>query len=122
MSAASVSQPSVGQSVKLVATVRGGQVAPPGTVTFWDGSTNLGTGTLSAYNGVWSASIYTSSLPAGNQSIIATYNGDGSDSDYASSTSAPMTLPVQTPTTTTLQLVDEFNNLRTSGDPFGHRQ
>ncbi len=51
----SVSQPSVGQSVNLVATVEGGQTVPPGTVTFYDGTTNtnLGTATLSAYNNIW---------------------------------------------------------------------
>ncbi len=98
-----VSQPTAGQSVTLTATVNGGQVVPPGTVTFWDGSTNLGTGTLRAYNGIWSASIVTSSLPAGNQSITANYNGDGSDSNYATSTSAALTLPVQAiPSTTSL--------------------
>ncbi len=98
----SVSQPEVGQSVNLVATVGGTPSVPPGTVTFWDGTTNLGTATLSAYNNIWIASISTSSLPAGNQTITATYNGDGSDDNYATSTSTPLTLPVQNTTTTTL--------------------
>ncbi len=97
-----ISSPLAGQAVTLTATVNGGQVVPPGAVTFWDGSTNLGTAGLSAYNGIWSTSIVTSSLPAGNQSITAKYTGDGSG-NYLTSTSAPLTLPVQAiPSTTSL--------------------
>ncbi len=86
----------------LTATVGGGQAVPPGTVTFWDGTTNLGTATLHAYNNIWSASLSTSSLAVGNHAITATYNGDGSDSNYATSTSAALTLPVRYSSSSTL--------------------
>ncbi len=48
------------------------------------------------------ASINTSSLAVGNHSITATYNGDGSDSNYATSTSAALTVPVRYSSTSTL--------------------
>lgn len=54
---------------------------PTGTVTFYDGSTVMGTGTLSA-TGV--ATYATNSLPGGMDSVTATYTGD---TDYKGSTS-----------------------------------
>jgi len=68
---------------------------PSGTVTFRDGSTVLGTGTL--VNGV--ASFSTSSLALGSHSITASYGGDVNDLTSASSSvavmiSAPATGPV----------------------------
>ena len=72
--------PSVfGQSVTLTATAPGSGT-PTGTVTFFDGATLLGTGTLTA--GV--ATFTTSSLAVGSHAITVTYAGD---SDFAGSTS-----------------------------------
>jgi uncharacterized delta-60 repeat protein len=50
-------------------------IAPSGSVTFFDGSTTLGTGAVQA-NGI--ATFSTSSLPLGNQSITASFPGDAS--------------------------------------------
>ena len=72
-----------GQPVTLAATITvtppgTSAVAPPtGTVTFTDGGTALGMGTVSTANGVTSASI-TTMLPLGTgQTIAASYGGDG---------------------------------------------
>jgi Bacterial Ig-like domain (group 3)/Putative Ig domain len=88
----------VGQPVTLTATIA--VVAPaagtPGvTVTFLDGSTSLGTGTLSAGQ----AALTTSALAAGSHSITATYGGD---SNFLGSSSSTLTLGIQQLTTTTL--------------------
>jgi len=56
-------------------------VAPTGTVEFVDGTTIIGTGTIT--NGV--ASFVTSALAAGSHSITAVYTGGG---NYTTSTSA----------------------------------
>jgi ELWxxDGT repeat protein len=68
----------LGQPVTFTATVRAlapGSGTPTGTVTFKDGGTFLGTGTL---NKVGQATFATSGLSAGNHQITATYSGDGS--------------------------------------------
>lgn len=59
-------------AVTLTATVSPTGGAPTGTVTFLDGTTALGTGSL--INGV--ASMTTSTLTAGQHSITAVYSGD----------------------------------------------
>ncbi len=67
-----------GQAVTLTATVSAtppGAGSPTGTVTFLDGATSLGTGTLNAA-GV--ASFSTSSLSVATHSITASYGGDTS--------------------------------------------
>jgi hypothetical protein len=74
---ASSQNPSVsGQSVTFTATV--GLVAPAsgtpsGSVTFFDGGSSIGTGTVSS--GV--ATFATSSLAVGSHTITASYSGDG---------------------------------------------
>ncbi len=60
-------------SVVLTATVSSGTGTPTGTVSFHDGTTLLGSATLSA--GV--ATFAISSLDAGTHSLTATYGGDG---------------------------------------------
>ena len=80
--ASSLSPEVAGQSVTFTATVTstaGG--TPTGTVTFFDGTTSLGTGGLNA-SGV--ATCATNALPVGSRSITANYGGDAS---YAISTS-----------------------------------
>lgn len=65
-----------GQSVTLTATVTAvapGAGAPSGTVTFLDGTTTLGTGTL---NSAGTAAFSTSSLSSGSHSLTASYGGD----------------------------------------------
>jgi hypothetical protein len=52
-------------------------VAPTGTVSFFDGTTLLGTVTLSTYLGSSHAALFTKALPAGSDEVTAVYNGDG---------------------------------------------
>jgi len=78
-----------GQSVTFTAKVTG--VSPTGTVTFKDGATVLGTGTLNA-NG--QAIFTTSSLSSGNHAITAVYGGDANN---ARSTSPVLTQVVNIP-------------------------
>jgi sugar lactone lactonase YvrE len=87
-----------GTSVTFTASVTGSATATPtGTVKFSDGSTQLGTATLSSA-GV--ATFTTSSLNAGAHSIVAAYLGDVHSGPGIS---VPVTYTVtQTPTTTTL--------------------
>ena len=75
-----------GQPVTLTASVSvnpPGTGSPTGSVTFSEGSTTLGTGTISG--GV--ATLTTPALAVGNHSITATYGGDAS---FAASTSAAL--------------------------------
>ncbi len=86
---ASVSVPSVsgtqtfGQSLTFsvnLSAVSPGSGTPTGTVTFRDGATVLGSGTIAS----GAAGIPTASLSAGSHTITATYNGD---TDFASGAS-----------------------------------
>jgi hypothetical protein len=52
--------------------------APTGTVSFFDGTTLLGKGTLTAHEGTGYTSISTKALPVGSDEITAVYSGDGS--------------------------------------------
>lgn len=71
--ASSGSPASYGASVTFTATVSSSAGTPTGTVTFLNGTTVLGTGTVGA-NGV--ATYSTSSLAPGSLSITASYAGD----------------------------------------------
>ena len=82
-----------GQPVTFTATVTGQYSGTPtGTVTFMDGATTLGSGTL---NGSGIATYTTSSLALGQHSMTATYAGDANDNG---STSPVLTQTVQQPT------------------------
>lgn len=75
----------VGQPVTFTATITPlNAPAPTGTVTFFDGVTNIGSG---AVNGSGVATLTTSALASGSHSITATYSGDA---NYAGSTSMPV--------------------------------
>ncbi len=83
--------PVFGQSVTLTATlaaVSPGGGTPTGTVTFLNGTTSLGTGTLNA-SGV--ATLAVGTLPVAANSITAQYAGD---SNFAAVTSAAVTVTV----------------------------
>jgi hypothetical protein len=80
---------SLGQSATFTARVPG--VSPTGTVIFFDGAMQIGTGALVA--GV--ANFTTSSLTAGSHSITARYGGDPSN---LASASAALTQTVSIPT------------------------
>src|SRR5665213_873813 len=76
-----------GQQVTLTATLAPDTAQnhnATGTVTFYSGSTSLGTGTAIA-NGV--ASVNVTSLPVGSDCLTATYTGD---TNFATSTSNPL--------------------------------
>ena len=78
----------VGSGVTFTATVSpstSSSGSPTGTVTFYDGTTDLGSATLDAN---LSASFSTSSLTQGTHSITAVYNGSTS---FAASTSPVLT-------------------------------
>jgi hypothetical protein len=81
-----------GQSVTFTAEVTSSIGAPPDgeTVSFMNGKTVLGTGTL----GGGSASFTTSTLKVGTHSITAVYGGD---LDFSSSTSKALKQIVETP-------------------------
>ncbi|MGO8720673.1 MAG: beta strand repeat-containing protein [Acidobacteriaceae bacterium] len=70
---ASTSQAAIGSSVTLTATATSTAGIPTGTVTFMSGSTSLGTASLNA-QGV--ATLAVTTLPAGSNTITATYAGD----------------------------------------------
>ena len=82
-----------GQPISLVAKVDG-RVMPTGTVTFLDDGTAVGTVAL---DGSGSATLTTSTLPAGSHLITATYSGN---TDFSSSQSGPATESVSQAGTT----------------------
>jgi len=79
---------SYGASVTLTATLTGAGSAPTGTVTFQNGSTSIGTGTLNS-NGV--AMLVLTTLPIGADSLKASYGGD---TNYATATSAAVSVTI----------------------------
>jgi hypothetical protein len=74
--------------VTFTATIASFSTVPTGTVVFYDGSTQLGTGTVTA--GV--ATFTTSALTIGPHSITAAYSGDSS---YSPATSGALTQTLQ---------------------------
>src|SRR5207247_1761140 len=96
----SSANPSVsGQPVTFTATVKAktaGAGTPTGTVTFKDGPTILGTGTLDSAG---QAMFTTSTLAVGSHSITASYGGDA---NFNGSTSPRITQSVKYGTTTSV--------------------
>jgi hypothetical protein len=87
-----------GVSVTFTATVTTtGSTLPTGTVTFNDGATALGTGTISTVGGFQVATFATSTLAVGTHSITAVYGGDANN---AGSTSAILSQVIVAPTFT----------------------
>jgi hypothetical protein len=98
----SLNPASYGESVTFTATVSSASaVKATGTVTFLANGKSIGAGTLS--NGV--ATLKTSALAAGPNSITATYAGDA---DYKTSTSVALSQGVDE-TVTTTELVSSLN-------------
>lgn len=97
--AAPLNPATVGQAVTLNTTVASPSGIPAGTVTLRYGSIVLNTAPLNSF-GTTSFTRSTSTLPAGNYPITATYSGNSS---YAASTSTPYVVELgAAPTTTTL--------------------
>ncbi|HEY5331237.1 MAG TPA: Ig-like domain repeat protein [Acidobacteriaceae bacterium] len=92
---ASPNPASAGASVVLTATTTATSGTPTGNVTFFDGATSLGTGTL---NGSGVATLTVSTLAVGSHSITANYAGAGS---FTASTSSAVALAISAVTTTT---------------------
>ena len=103
----------LGQSVTLIATISPSLAT--GSITFKDGTTTLGTGTLSG--GV--ASLVVSGLAAGTHSLTANYGGDSNDN--AANSSATLTID-QPATSTTVSLSSSVNPSRfgTGRDAHGY--
>jgi hypothetical protein len=88
-----------GANVTLTATVTTtGTKQPTGMVTFYNGSTSIGTGTIATVSSAQVATLTTDSLPVGSDSITAFYEGD---TNNAGSTSAVLTQAITAVTTTT---------------------
>jgi hypothetical protein len=78
--ASSQNPSAVGESVTFTVTVTAPAGAPTGTITFKDGSTVLGTGTLQVgMGGADQATFTTSALGAGDHAITAVYGGDANN-------------------------------------------
>ncbi len=94
--ASSASSAVFGQPVTFTATVTGpmGAGSPTGTVTFFDGSTSLGSATLAGGQ----AALSTSSLAIGSHPVTAQYAGD---QNHLGSTSAGLLQTVSQAATTT---------------------
>jgi hypothetical protein len=85
-----------GQTVEVTATVTSDSGMPTGTVQILNGTTVVGSGTLASGK----VSIPVSTLPAGTDSITASYLGGG---DFAPSKSSPITQTVtKAPTATSV--------------------
>lgn len=100
VSVQSSGSPSIyGTAVTFTATVTSSaSVSPTGTVNFLDGSTKIGSGTISGTSGT--ATFATSSLAVGSHAISAAYLGDPNN---GSGTSSPIVQVVNlAPTTTAL--------------------
>jgi hypothetical protein len=101
-----ISAPSInaGQSETLTATVAG--AASPvlsGVVTFFDGTTSIGTHTVTATSGGGTAALTVTTLAAGTHSITAHYGGD---TNYTASVSSAQTVTVSgTPQTITFPAI-----------------
>ncbi|MFZ6030297.1 MAG: Ig-like domain repeat protein [Chloroflexota bacterium] len=78
----------LGQAVTFFASVSASGNHPSGSVTFYNGTTQLGSSNL---NGSGAASFTTAALPVGTHSITARYNGNA---DFLPSTSAVTNLEV----------------------------
>ena len=77
----------------VVSVVAPGVGVPTGTMTFFDGATRLGTGTVSVVGGKLQGTLTTSALAIGRHAITATYAGDTA---FRTSTSAVLTHYVNT--------------------------
>ncbi|PYX89476.1 MAG: autotransporter, partial [Acidobacteria bacterium] len=85
---------SVGDSVTFTATVASSGGTPPGSVTFLDGASSLGSAVLVNHR----ATLTTTALAATAHSITVSYEGDA---NFNGSTSAVLTQTVNLPASTT---------------------
>jgi hypothetical protein len=90
----SLNPSTVGQAVTFTMQVTAAGVTPTGTVTFYDGTTAIGTGTL---NGQGVATLTTSTLTAGTHDISAQYAATTNFNASTSNTVAQVVNPASTP-------------------------
>ncbi len=91
----SAASASVGAAVVFTANVSASAGTPTGTVTFLDGTTTIGTGTLVASSATAAnATFTTSSLAAGSHAITASYPGTAT---FGPSTSSVLTETITAP-------------------------
>ncbi len=96
--ASAPASPVFGDPVTLSATVTPGAYGPAkptGVVTFFYGSTVIGWAPVATKAGVTTAKFTTTSLPAGSDSVTASYSGDY---DYGGATSSAHSVSVASPT------------------------
>ncbi|MFZ0478066.1 MAG: Ig-like domain repeat protein [Terriglobales bacterium] len=86
-----------GQGVTFTATVSAASGVPTGAVTFYNGTTTLGTATLSGGKGMYS----TNTLPTGLTSVAAVYSGDSKNLPSTSSALSQAVYQVASSTTLT---------------------
>jgi hypothetical protein len=105
----------VGQQVTFTATLAPQYAGTPsGTVSFYDGTTKIGSGALSGGK----TSFSTTSLSAGSHTITASYGGDN---NFLSSTSSPLTDNIDTNISKYLKNgVYNLSSLNLSGAYFGY--
>jgi hypothetical protein len=101
-----------GNTVTLKANTTASSGTPTGTITFYDSTTSLGTATLSG--GI--ASITTSSLSVGTHSLSAGYGGA---TGFNTSSSAAVSLPVQTSIAITAHATVSFTSANQTIAGFG---
>ncbi len=99
----SVNPSTPGQSVTFTATVTASAGTPTGTVTFNDGTTSIGTGTL---NGTGQATLTTSTLALGTHPISAVYAGTSAIGGSTSNTVSQV-----------VALLSSTTNLTSSANP-----
>jgi sugar lactone lactonase YvrE len=99
-----------GQSATFTLTITPAPTGSPlGTVSFYDGSTLVGTGTVNSF-GV--ATFSTSTLPVGSDSVTAAYSGNAA---FASSISPAITVQVNSANAATVTALTSSNLAPTYG-------
>ncbi|MCL2660237.1 MAG: Ig-like domain repeat protein, partial [Acidobacteriaceae bacterium] len=94
---ADVNPQNSGGSVTFTATVSSTYSGDPtGTVSFFDGSTLLGSATLQHLSGSYQATYTTSALAAGSRTITAIYSGDGAFANSSGTMTEKIAGPVAT--------------------------
>lgn len=93
----------VGDQVTLTSVVSAGMYSPTGSVTFTSGGTTIGTAPLVSVNSVQTATLVTTALPLGTDSITASYPASGYFLASSSATAASVQIhPALIPTGTAL--------------------
>lgn len=100
----SLNPSTVGQAVTFTATIASAFATPNGSVTFFDGTSPIGTTTL---NGSGIATLTTSALALGSHNITASYAGNNNFN--ASSTAVLVQVVNALPVSTTLMLASSVN-------------